>query len=46
MRAPLRTLLLRLLIGSAVSATLVGIYLEYLNPHVIVEIATRFWSCF
>jgi hypothetical protein len=46
MRAPLRTWALRLLLGCAVAATLVAIYLEYLNPHVIVEIATRFWSCF
>jgi hypothetical protein len=46
MRASLRTGLVRLLIVCGVVAVLTLVYLEYLNPHAIVEIATRFWSCF
>jgi predicted outer membrane lipoprotein len=46
MRVPLRSWLLRLLMACGAAAVLTLVYLEYLNPHVIVDIATRFWSCF
>jgi hypothetical protein len=36
----------RLLAWAIAAAVLTVIYLAYLDPHVIVDLATRFWSCF
>jgi hypothetical protein len=41
-----RSRLQRLLAWSVVADVLAVIYLAYLDPHVIVDLATRFWSCF
>jgi len=30
----------------ATTAALVAVFAAYLNPHVVVDLATRVWACF
>ena len=36
----------RLLAWAAAGAALLAVSLAYLNPHVIVDLANKVWSCF
>ena len=36
----------RLAWSAAASALLVAVFAAYLNPHTVVDLATRVWSCF
>lgn len=43
---PLSRLLWRSLAGVAVGGVLAGVFIAYLNPHTVVDLANRLWSCF
>ena len=32
--------------GAAAAALLAAVFLAYLNPHTVMDLATRVWSCF
>lgn len=36
----------RLLIWCAVLAVLAAVFVSYLNPHLVVDLANRVWACF
>ena len=36
----------RWLCGAAAAATLAAVFAASLNPHTVVDLATRVWSCF
>jgi hypothetical protein len=36
----------RVLLWSAVVAALAAVSMAYLNPHVVVDLANKVWSCF
>ena len=36
----------RWLCGAAVAAVLAAVFAAYLDPHTVVDLATRVWSCF
>ena len=36
----------RVLLWLAVAAALAGVSAWYLNPHVVVDLANKVWSCF
>jgi hypothetical protein len=37
---------LRLLLWTAASVTLAAVFAAYLQPAMVVDLASRFWSCF
>lgn len=37
---------LRVAAWAAIGAALAGVFAAYLNPHVVVDLANRVWSCF
>lgn len=37
---------LRLLVWGVVGVVLALVFLAYLNPHLMVDLANRLWSCF
>jgi hypothetical protein len=36
----------RLLLWATASAALAGVFVAYLSPHLIVDLANRVWACF
>lgn len=42
----MKPLALRLLLWAAVAAALAGVFMAYQNPHMVVDLANRVWSCF
>ncbi len=36
----------RLLMWTAVAAVLAAVFMAYLQPSMVVDLANRFWSCF
>ncbi len=38
--------LARMAWGAAAAALLAAVFAAYLNPHTVVDLATRVWSCF
>jgi len=46
LRTALRQHLGPWLIGSAVAAVLLAVFLAYLAPETVVDLSNRFWSCF
>ncbi|HMW22825.1 MAG TPA: hypothetical protein PKC59_05265 [Burkholderiaceae bacterium] len=34
------------LLGAAVAAVLLAVFLAYLAPETVVDLSNRFWSCF
>lgn len=36
----------RLALGACIAAALAAVSLSYLNPHVVLDLANRVWSCF
>lgn len=36
----------RAVMGAAVAALLAAVFAAYLNPHTVMDLATRVWSCF
>ena len=37
---------LRLALWLAVAAALAAVFMAYLSPHLVVDLANRVWSCF
>jgi hypothetical protein len=37
---------LRIVVWASVAAALAAVFMAYLNPHVVVDLANRVWSCF
>lgn len=37
---------LRLALGALALAVLVAVFVAYLNPHLMVELANQVWACF
>ena len=42
MKAPVR----RVLWWASAAAALAAVFVAYLNPHTVVDLATRVWACF
>lgn len=40
------TLPRRIVAGAAAAAALVLVFLAYLDPHTVVDLANRVWACF
>jgi hypothetical protein len=36
----------RVLVGAAAAAALAAVAMAYLNPHTMVDLANKVWSCF
>lgn len=36
----------RIVVAAAVGAALAAVFMAYLDPHVVVDLANRVWSCF
>lgn len=45
-RQPLRRIGLGAVALGLLAATLAAVFAAYLNPHTVMELATRAWSCF
>ena len=45
-RGPAGRAALRWLARAAVLAALAGVFMAYLNPHRVVDLANRLWACF
>lgn len=35
-----------LLWGATAAVALAGVFMAYLNPHLVVDLANRIWACF
>lgn len=42
----LRRLAAGLAVGLTLAAALASVFATYLNPHLVVDLANRVWSCF
>jgi hypothetical protein len=36
----------RILVWAVVAAALAAVFVAYLNPHLVVDLASRVWACF
>ena len=36
----------RIVWGAVVALALAGVFMAYLNPHLMVDLANRIWACF